>query len=355
MKKKEMELFKTLCDCNTEKVDDVLIKYASPNVLGELFFNRMTGVAFDTLKKTGTDNKVNREFRNSLKASYEHNIAKNKSFIRCINYLKCILSYCDCKYAMLKGAVLCGLYPRGYRTSNDIDLLVMPEDVTKIGDILRSAGFEQGKIKNNRFVPATRKEIIESKMMRGECVPYIKQVDLPYMKYLEVDLNFSLDYKTGDSTVINKMFDAIHSKKIGKSEVLTLCDADFFIHLSVHLYKEATTLPWVKMKRDMTLYKFFDIYMLLNKMTHDDIKRLFVRAKELDLDKICSYAIITTNAFFNIDNPIVIKLAKDILKDNQDFTHTVISPSDKKKYVYKCKNIFERLFMSNRMGNLEEV
>ena len=27
-------------------------------------------------------------------------------------------------------------------------------------------------------------------MMRGETVPYIKEVDLPFMKYLEVDINF---------------------------------------------------------------------------------------------------------------------------------------------------------------------
>ena len=34
----------------------------------------------------------------------------------------------DANYALLKGAYLCSLYPLGYRTSNDIDVLVLPEN-----------------------------------------------------------------------------------------------------------------------------------------------------------------------------------------------------------------------------------
>ena len=44
---------------------------------------------------------------------------------------------------------------------------------------------------------------------------------------------------------------------------VTLDDAGFFIHLCAHLYKEATTLPWIEMHRDMTLYKYCDIHMML--------------------------------------------------------------------------------------------
>ena len=80
---------------------------------------------------------------------------------------------------MLKGAVLCKKYPKGYRTSNDIDLLVCPERVTQIGKALIKEGFRQGDIRNGTFIPASRKEIIESRMTRGETIPYIKEVNLP--------------------------------------------------------------------------------------------------------------------------------------------------------------------------------
>lgn len=102
---------------------------------------------------------------------------------------------------MLKGAYLCAHYPDGYRTSNDVDLLVLPKDVTTIGNLLARSGFRQGNIRNGEFIPATRQEIIESKMMRGETVPYIKEVDLTFMKFFKVDINFSLDYKNGNGNV----------------------------------------------------------------------------------------------------------------------------------------------------------
>ena len=107
---------------------------------------------------------------------------------------------------MLKGAVLCGKYPNGCRTSNDIDLLLLPEHITELGDVLEAAGFRQGELKSGAFVPATRREIIASRMMRGETVPYILELRLPMMQYLEVDLNFSLTTKTAAPTRSKKCF-----------------------------------------------------------------------------------------------------------------------------------------------------
>ena len=101
-------------------------------------------------------------------------------------------------------------------------------------------------------------------MTRGETVPYIKKVKFPEMQFLEVDINFSLDYKQGDTALLEEMMkNTVIEEKDGFC-VRTLRRDDFFIHLCAHLYKEATTLPWVEMRRDMTLYKYCDIYMLLN-------------------------------------------------------------------------------------------
>lgn len=256
MKEKEKILFKELCKFESDSFDTSLLEFATPQVLGQLFFNRMQGVAYGVLEKNGCLNKVNREFRNSLKSAYEQNIEKNHSFFNCVKYLSDILKHCECPTVMLKGGLLCGIYPDGFRTSNDIDLLVKPKDVTAAGNILSENGFKQGSITNGKFIPAGRKEIIESKMLRGETVPYIKEMNLPGMKYLEVDINFSLDYKNSDDSVINEMMNRRAYRKVKNCCISTLCKEDFFIHLCGHLYKEASTLPWVQMKRDMTLYKY---------------------------------------------------------------------------------------------------
>ena len=61
MKKREKELFKSLCSFKEKEFDESLLDAATPAVLGHLFFNRMQAVAFGTLEKHGLLGKVNRE------------------------------------------------------------------------------------------------------------------------------------------------------------------------------------------------------------------------------------------------------------------------------------------------------
>ncbi len=354
MNKEEKMLFKKICNFKSKNLDEELLEYAGPCVLGHLFFNRMQGVAYGNLKEKGMLGKVNREFRNSLKGAYEQNVEKNQSFFKCVRDTGNVLSKCSCKYAMLKGAVLCGKYPLGYRTSNDIDILVDPDSVTEVGKLLEKDGFKRGNIRNGEFVEATRKEIIESKMMRGEVVPYIKKVQFPGMKYLEIDINFSLDYKNGEKETIEEILKK--AEKIDKDGVkfYTLRRDDFFIHLCSHLYKEATTLPWIEMKRDMTLYKYCDIYLLLSEMQPKELENIFTRAKKLSLEKICAFAVMETAAMFEVDKNIEL-IAKNVLKEEPEFIHTVISPSESKIFRYEEKDIFERFFAGDRRTLLKEI
>ena len=355
MKEKEKLLFKELCGFKKESFDRSLLDYATPNVLGHLFFNRMQGAAYDRLKQNGLCGYVNREFRNSLKSAYEQNIIKNQSFMKCVVDVAGILKDSGCRTAMLKGSVLCSQYPPGYRTSNDIDLLVFPNDVTKIGNLLLKAGYRQGNIRNGEVVPAKRNEIIESKMMRGETVPYIKEVNMPGFRYSEVDINFSLDFKNGETDILDEILkNAVVVNKCGIM-IPTLSKEDFFIHLCAHLYKEAATLPWVEMKRDMTLYKYCDIYMLLCEMSDEDIEKVFLRAEQLKLEKICAYAVSETLGLFEIAKKKLIDTVKKILAEDPDFVLRVYSPREKKYLIYQTKDTMERFFMNDRKKDLKEV
>lgn len=355
MRQKEKELLKSLCSFKESDFDESLLDAATPTVLGQLFFNRMQAVAFGTLEKHGLLGKVNREFRNSLKGASNQNIEKNNSFFRCVQLVDDALAECKCKYAMLKGAYLCKAYPAGYRTSNDIDLLVYPEDVTEIGNALFKLGFKQGNIRNGNFEPATRKEIIEAKMTRGETVPYIKEVNLPGMRFLEVDINFSLDYKPGNTELLKEMMNNSVVVQLGEYKVHTLRNDDFFVHLCSHLYKEATTLPWVEMMRDMTLYKYCDIYMLLNDADEEYVDFLFDRAEKLGMEKVCAFAVLYTAELFNFRNQYAIEVATKALGYDLDFVHRIISPKDKKELVFTERDILERFFADNRKTLLEEV
>ena len=359
MNKKEKELFWELSKFLTadkDKLDSLLPEGATPAVLGHLFFNRMAATAFDILRSRGMLGKLNREFRNSLQNAYLQNVERNESFFHCLKLLSSILEEHKNKYAMLKGAMLCGFYPRGYRTSNDVDLLVAPEDISAIGKTLIKAGFRQGHIRNGEFTPADRREIIDSKMNRGETVPYILDVKLPFMRYLEVDINFSLDYKNSDPNTIRQMLQrAIDFRIADDVRIRTLGHTDFFIHLCAHLYKEATTLPWVKMNRDLTLYKFCDIYMELCILSNPDIDNVFKRAKEMGVADICACVILWTEQLIPANNTHGIEVAKAQLSDKEDLPELVFDPAGKKQYRYTESNIRKRFFAPDRTKLLAEV
>ena len=260
------------------------------------------------------------------------------------------LEACGVPYALLKGAYLCHKYEKGYRTSNDIDILVAPEDVGKVSAILKIAGFNQGEVKNGEFVAATRQQIIQSKMTRGETVPFIKPTKLPFVKFVEVDINFSLDYKNGDDDILKKMLSRTQKASFDNVQIRTLDNFDFVLHLCAHLYKEATTFPWIKMKRDMTFYKYCDIYMMLSSFSKEEYSVLVKRAKEYCLEKELAYCLKSVADFFGVS----FELLNDAFGKIGNLDE-VVSPEEKKIYYYSESNVIKRFFTKDRMKLLAEV
>lgn len=358
MKEEEKELFFELSRFMTvqpAKLEALLPESATPAVLGHLFYNRMQAIAYGTLSNSQLLDLTNREFRNSLQGAYWQNMEKNKSYYTCLDTLGAVLKPCLGKYAMLKGALLGKVYPDGYRTCNDVDLLVRPADVTDVGEVLSSDGFQQGYIRGGQFFPATRQEIISSKMMRGETVPYVKEVNYPFLKHLEVDINYSLDFKNSAPQQVDSMLCRIGEVTIDDTKLITLDRSDFFIHLCGHLYKEATALPWVEMKRDMSFYKFVDIYRLLQDLTPADLNALYTRAKELGMDDVCSCAILWTDSLLPVDNDAALNQAHQCLAGKEQLLDTVVAPKDHKDYVYAEHNLKSRFFSADRTKLLKEA
>lgn len=358
MNKKEKELFLALCDLSQtdkDRLEGLLSENATPSVLGQLFFNRMQSAAYVKLRDNGLLGRVNRELRNSLRDSHRLSLEKNESFEKGLCFLNKALEKTSVPYAMLKGALLCGLYPKGVRTCNDIDLLVLPEDVTQIGNALKEAGFRQGYIRNEVFVPAQRKDIVASKMMRGETIPYVYEIGLPFMKHLEIDVNYSVDYKNSDDDIVCKMLE--NRRKTAACElceIITLDTADFFIHLCCHLYKEATTYPWVSMGRDMTLYKYSDIQYYLSKLTEDEIKSAFERAEQLSAAEICACVVLWTSQLFEDVSAIAVQQSVKALEGKEDMLDRVIDPKENKLYSYTTSDVRKRFFTTDRIKLLKE-
>lgn len=175
------------------------------------------------------------------------------------------------------------------------------------------------------------------------------------MKFFEVDINFSLDYKNGSDNIVEKLLSKVRKKQTTAGLIPTLCNEDFFIHLCTHLYKEATTLPWIKMGRDMTLYKYCDIYMLLTQSSDVQMQQILQRSLELGLEKICAYAILETIELFEMDKTWIAQWAIKTLADTPNFRLQVTAPTEKKLFQYQTQNASKRFFMKSRISDLKEV
>lgn len=325
-----------------------------PYILGQLLYNRMGAVGYYTLKQCNLLGQVNREFRNTLKAMVEVGAEKTNSLIQSLAELKPVFQGTSFPYTLLKGAYLANLYPEGLRTSNDIDVLVCQKDITQLSDALKRNGFQQGNIRNGSFVPATRAEIVSSRMNRGETIPFVKKVDLPKMEYLELDINFSLDFKaTGNMNVVDSFLK--HAEPLIQNTILTLSPVDFLIHLCVHLFKEATVINWVNMGRDLSLYKFCDIYLFVNQFMDENFCRKFIDAiVAYGLQKECYYALYHTKMLFHIDSRFLNEILSAVQPCKISFMKQIIDPQNNKIYAYDSE-ITEWIFCSNRKENIYEI
>ncbi len=358
----ENELILELCKfkyADKNKLTDLTDKNLNyPYILGQLFYNRTAAMAYFALKSNGLLSKVNREFRNSVKAIYEYNLNKTNSFIYALGLFKKICKEFDFPYAFLKGAYLAELYPKGLRTSNDVDILIEPKNITKLSGILKRNGFLQGEIKNEVFAPAKREKIISSRINRGETVPFVKEVNLPGLKYLEIDVNFSLDFKpesgTEEKSIVSEFLNC--TEPLILNQIHTLKKSYFLMHLCAHLYKEATVISWVNMGRDISLYKYCDIYLFLKEFlneefltdTANDINRL-------KLNKECYYTLFNTKLLFNIkNNKLLDELLKKIKPENTEFMNCISDPENRKTYTYNM-DYKNWVFCGKRKENIYEA
>lgn len=253
----------SLADVTMPKVKHNLEKDDFELLLGEICLNRVAGIAYKNIVGN-PDIIAPKEMIKVLKILYEDNLKKSERYRKHIKYLSGILNNADFKYALLKGALLnTRVYESGLRTSNDIDILIEENDVSRCQKILCENGFTQGYfVPGSGIIPATRKEIILAKMNYGETIPFVKIID---DEPLVIDLNFSIDYKPEkDTLIVNRLLNNIEDVTYEDVTFKSLNLEDFIIHLCCHLYKEATIYDWVKRRKDLLLYKFSDLNVIFN-------------------------------------------------------------------------------------------
>lgn len=345
-----------LADVNMSPIDSDVEVSNIELLLGQLCINRVAGIAYQNMFKLSKFY-TPKDFRNTLRAIWENNVETNKRYMDNLLYLADIFQNAKCQMAFLKGVFLITkVYEKGYRTSNDYDILVQEKDLQELQSILLENGFVQGRVKMGGGIsPANRREIILSRMNYGETVPFVKEMQgYPVV----VDLNISVDFKPeGEKKIVEKLlednvFVEIEGRKVS---VLNICD--FIIHLCCHLYKEATTMYWVKNRRDLLLYKFSDINVVLHKYLDKTLREALVK-------KIFSYGVVQECYYSFLNSSLIFNgltkmqefnyLLCEICPKDLDFMKKIYDPKQDKVYSYN-KDFVSWFYTEDRWKNCEEI
>lgn len=260
-------------------------------VLGFLSCHRIAGLFYKHAKKCGLE--LPKKAEKILKETYERQRRKVVFMRKELAAITTNLSEMKVPYMLLKGSVLTNLgeddiviYADGERSSNDIDLLSLPEGITPISKTLRELGFIQGEYDRNSdaIKEFSRTEIVKRRMNRGEVAPFVKKTGNTEFPFIEVDINFSLGNTPSEGSALLREMIENSVEYNGKVPMKVPDGALFFLHLIMHQYKESCLMFMVERNKDLDLYKLADIYYLL-KADVLDYERLEMLVKKHSLNQ----------------------------------------------------------------------
>ena len=301
-------------------------------VLGFLSCHRIAGLFYKHAKKCGLE--LPKKAEKILKETYERQRRKVVFMRKELATITLKLSEMQVPYMLLKGSVLTNLgeddiviYADGERSSNDIDLLSLPESITPISKTLRELGFIQGVYDRNSdaIKEFSRTEIIKRRMNRGEVAPFVKKTGNTEFPFIEVDINFSLGNTPSEGSALLREMIENSVEYNGKVPMKVPDGALFFLHLIMHQYKESCLLFMVEHSKDLDLYKLADIYYLL-KADILDYERLEMLVKKFLLNQEIGTVLKQVGEIF-ADDEIV-----DYAKKFGNVEPFVVDYENKKKY-----------------------
>ena len=301
--------------------------------------HRVNGVIFERVNKLLVPTTVKRSLHFMYLSQVERNNCHREEIYKIFEELERE----RINYAFLKGAVLNSVYyEKGERISNDSDILVELDDLSKVIKICEKMGYVQGHIESGEIVPATKREIMFAQLNTYETVPMIKKTGNLYLPFHELDINFRLG--NDDKAVMSKVM-LQDTKIVGNSsfKLRTMSLEKFLIYLCIHLYREAIMIYKIVRGDDLILYKFMDIhYFIISNQKKLSWEKLLREAETLDRQKDVYYALYFTEELYpgTVDNEILESfdmLGKDFLNQYRG--------KDNSEEVYEWKLEFhERMF-----------
>lgn len=359
MSRAEQKLVLELCQYKNPNIKQIeYIKKQGVDeavVLGQLVYHGVSGSAYLTLSESGMLCMFHRNFQLSLEMMYRSTCEQTESFMKTVDSLAHILNQIEVPYAFMQESRLCYMYPLGCRSSNHVNILLNRKDFDAVGAAMYAHGFVQGHIVDQALIPATRIEMIQFRTTYRDALSFVKEVSLPHLPFAAVDLHFSLPKRnTSDDTA----FKLLANRELYQTQsayAYTMNRYDFVLHLCVQIYKEASEITWVRMNQRMSIYKFMDLYVVLDNWNDCDYDQLLKIARETQLIPDLYFALHGVRDLFGITS-MPLDQALEYLElrypEIEQVLYRVWDPSSHQMYRYTGTDFMNRVFSPCRMTHL---
>jgi len=333
-------------------------------ILGYLCYHKIAGIAYETIVKVISDvKKLDFPVFLTLYITYEAQTIRLNEQKEYIKIISSELSKSDIKHVFLKGAVLSNtIFPPGARFLSDIDILVHKNSLSKVKRVLSGLGFVQGIYdhKNNIIKQFGKEKVKEFEKNKNETAPFVRIINRPFTKTINVDINFSLDWQSNSSNDAVDYF--LNNRKIIYIEknfpVYSLNEEHMFIHLCNNFYKDAALLDIVKKKKVLELYKFTDLYAFIQKFFKKiDIEKIFNDSIAYGFDK---YVFFTLTYLIKVFPDLLeIKKFKTLYEKysyiKSDIIYTIFDQYNTKIKTKDKSDLIQRLFSYDIIKNIRFI
>ncbi|WP_418038477.1 nucleotidyltransferase family protein [Paenibacillus xylanilyticus] len=297
--------------------------------------------------------KVNMQYKRLFEYNYLGNKEKNNMlFLELANLLRRFEEK-GIKVIPVKGVILAPeLYGNyGLRTLNDIDFIIRPDDRTKVSNALLEEGYDIGDYDwaSQEIIPAKKEEALMWKMNAGNLHPHVKMFENPFLKCVRVDFSYDVDLQKDFQATQSLMQNAKESTLLG-IKVNRLDPIDFLLHISIHLYKEASNVKWITMGEELSLIKFCDFREYLLSINEQlDWHMVYKRAQQLNAVSSMYYSLFFCNLLYreNYGNEFMANVQEMNIAEIDQF-----GQADYNRKVQWEKPFIERFFSDSNRDQL---
>lgn len=302
-------------------------------IFGLLCSHRCASLAYYSLIKSGSTNRLREEVRKYLECIYKTDVRINREIEIATEYLRTIMSNAGLNFAIVNEAGMRGIYPKGIRVNKYIELLVEPADVKRLLQVLKNSGYNKV----------------------GDDVGKIflcKQVDWKDLDRIEIIVSSSVKNANNQELLHNMLNNSELFSKLNDLKAGYLDPTDYFIYMCLSMYIKARSYQAVQEGKDLRLSSFVDIYYYLMAYDKGDfIDKIKEKCEEYNVKDAVYYALWGANEIIGIEDKNIKKLMNSFEADNDLIVNRVYDLVSKKEYRYN-DSFIERVFNEWHIRNL---